>query len=362
MIAYLIIFFTALLSGFFIYKDCKRTWFWISLGAIIISLIIGLRYNVGIDWLHFHQMYNRINFGLDVDVEIGYKYMSLFFGRYLGYGSWTIFTFMALCFIFPIYIIGKKYKKIAYIMVPIYLFMNLTNSLTVSRQYAAMGLLILAFRFLVDNDKNRYLIFSVLAICLHTTAILYVVLFFIVYKCNFIQHRCLYVYFFLFIISIVFFNKIESLLPWIYDNFVGIGAYIGRKGYAENEEIWESQLLMESGGSIFSYYMSCLSTGLLIFYGDRLLRNYPNKILFFIYHITVISNILLPIFISQELLKRMLWYMTIFTPIIYAFIYDIYLFRNNKKVNIGSCLLIVNLLYMFYSYLAQGVSMNYRFI
>lgn len=362
MFAYLIILLVALITGALIYKDNRKKWLWTSLSAIIISLIIGLRNNVGIDWLHFHQMYNQIVYGANVDVEIGYKFLSLLFGKLLGLGSWAIFTIMAFCFILPMYVFGIKYSKIAYILIPIFLFMNLSNSLTVSRQYAAMGLLLTAFKFLTDNDKKRYVIFSILAICLHSTAIPYVLLFLVLYRFTFFQHRCLYVYLCLLVISIVFFKEIESFFPWIYDHFVIVGNYIGRENYVENEQIWTNQLLVEKSNSAFSYYMSCLSTGLLIFYGDKFLKQHPDKAFYFIYHITVISNIFLPICLSQELLKRMLWYLTIFTPIIYAFIYDVYLFRHIKRINIGICLLIINLLYMLYSYLAQGLSMDYKFI
>lgn len=360
--AYFLIFIIALLSGVLLYKDSKRYWLWGCLGTIIISLLIGLRNNVGIDWLNFRQMFYWVVMGQDVNVEFGYKYLSLFFGKILNLGSWTIFTVMAFCFIFPVYVISKKYKDIAYLLIVIYLFMNLSNSLTVSRQYAAMGLFIWAFKYLSEGEIKKYFIMSLCAIAFHTTVILFVVMFFTLYKFRLFQNRCFKLYAVLLVLSILFSDKIKSMFSWMYENLVVIGVYLGRTEYVENSQIWENQLMtLDTEGSVYAYYMSCLSTGLLIYYGDKLLNGAKDKSLYFLYHITVVSNILLPICLSQELLKRMIWYMTIFTPIIYALIYKQFFFKN-IKLSIGKCLLLINLLYMFYSYLMQGEAMNYKFL
>lgn len=357
---YLIILIIALLTGLLLGKQSDRYWLWAAVGSVAISLLIGLRDNVGIDWLHFHQMYNWIVMGNDEEVEVGFKYLSLFFGRVLNLGAWTIFTVMAFCFIFPFYVISKKYKNIAYLLITIFLLLNLTNSLTVARQYAAMGVFVWAFKYLVEGETKKYLIMSLCAAAFHTTVILYVVLFYFLYKLNF-QKRCMKPYAVLLVLSIIFSNKIESAFSWIYENMAVIGLYIGRGDYAENAQIWENQLAMEQEVSAFAYYMSCLSNALLIYYGDKILKTSNDKSLYFIYHITVVSNIFLPICLSQELLKRMVWYMTVFTPIIFAVIYSRYLFRN-PKFNLGTCLLLLNLLYMVYSYLMQGDAMNYKFL
>lgn len=362
MEVYLIILVTALLTGLLLDKDSKRYWLWAIVGSTTISLLIGLRNNVGIDWLHFHQLYQWITFGQDVDIEAGFKYLSLFFGKVLNLGSWTIFTVMAFCFIFPFYVISSKYRDKAYILITIFLLLNLTNSLTVARQYAAMGLFVWAFKYLSGGDTKKYLIMSLCAVAFHTTVILYVVAFYFLYKCNFFLHRCFKLYAALLVLSILFSYQIESLFSWVYENFVVIGVYLGRSEYVDNAQVWENQLLgVENERTVVSYWMNCLSNGLLIYYGDKLLKGAQNKNLYFLYHITVISNILLPICLSQELLKRMIWYMTIFTPIVFALIYKQFFFKN-KKINLGSCLLLLNLLYMLYSYLMQGEAMNYKFL
>lgn len=364
MIPYLIIIILALLSSILAIKQANKFWLFSWIGIIAISLIIGLRYNTGIDWLHFDECYRRIVLGYTVDIEFGFRALSLFFGKILNFNSWTIFTIMALCFVFPLYFVGKDNKKILFILVPLFICLHLTNSLTVSRQYAAMGILLCSFKYLKNNEIKKYVVCCIIALSFHSTSLMFSLLFFILYRIKWIKRHFLIPYLVLFLVTIYLSNFADSIFTYIYDNLNFIAVYVGKDSYVDNISIWADQVgLLEDADTPFRKAMSYLSTLLLIYYGDKFLKKHDEKPYYFIYHVSVIGLIIYPTFQSQELLKRIIWYFTVFSPFMYALILKEYIFsRNIKKISIGKVLLIVWMVYSFYSYLMQGEAMKYEFL
>lgn len=364
MIPYLIIFIIAVIFSIFATKYSKKYWLFSWGGIIAIALIIGLRYNTGIDWLHFDECYRRIVLGYNVNIEVGFKVLSIFFGRILNFNSWTIFTIMALCFVFPLYFLGEQNKKIILVLVPLFICLHLTNSLTVSRQYAAMGILLCSFRYLKDNEIKKYVACCLLAVLFHSTSLLFAFLFYILYHIKWIQRHFLIPYLVFFFITIFLSKYADSIFTYIYDNLNFVAVYVGKDSYVDNISIWADQVgMLEDADTPFRKAMTYLSTLLLIFYGDKFLKSHDQKPYYFIYHLSVIGLIIYPTFQSQELLKRIIWYFTVFSPLMYALIIKEYIFsRNIKKISIGKILLIVWMIYSFYSYLMQGEAMNYEFL
>lgn len=364
MIPYLIIFIIALTFSIFALKDSKKYWLFSWISIIAISLLIGLRYNTGIDWLHFDQCYRRIVLGYNVDIELGFKALSILFGKYFGLGSWTIFTVMAVSFVFPLYFLGRENMNYLYIFVPLFICLNLTNSLTVSRQYAAMGMILCSCKYLSSNDLKKYIVCCLLAILLHSTSFMFAIIFYLLYHLKWIGHRLLKTYLVLFFISFILQKYSDSIFTYIYDNFNFIAIYVGKESYVDNINIWADKVgMLENTDTPFRMAINKVSTLLLICYGDKFLKSHENKFYFFIYHLSVIGLIIYPIFQSQELLKRLVWYLTIFSPLMYSLIIKEYVFLSDiKKLSVGKILLLVWMIYTLYSYLMQGEAMNYNFL
>lgn len=121
--------------------------------------------------------------------------------------------------------------------------------------------------------------------------------------------------------------------------------------------------MLENTDTPFRMAINKVSTLLLICCGDKFLKSHENKFYFFIYHLSVIGLIIYPIFQSQELLKRLVWYLTIFSPLMYSLIIKEYVFLSDiKKMSVGKILLLVWMIYTLYSYLMQGEAMNYNFL
>ena len=365
MLVYFILLIVTFVAGIFINKNKSKYGLLSFIAIAVVSLTIGLRYKTGIDWVHFKQCYERVVLGLNVDIEIGFKLLSLLFGKYLMLDSWTIFTIMALLCICPLYAVEKKYYKNLYILVPLYLLLNLTSSLTVSRQYAAMGMMVWAIKYLlIEKDNIRYVTLGVLAALLHSTAFLFIPIFWFIANSKIVQLRCMHVYIILFFVMTFVSQYSTEIFAYIYDKFSILGLYIGKESYTDNIHVWADQVGNEEDEvSKIGSFLTSISTLMLIYYGDKLLKDSGNLFLYFMYHVSVIGNIIYPTFQSQELLKRIVWYFTIFTPFIYAPILDKYVFNKSflAKVSLGRYLMLIWLVYIFYSYLNQGAAINFRF-
>ena len=127
-------------SGYLItYKDKNGDFYWkySSIGIIVYSLIEGLRWNRGIDYLHYYQDITGALF-TDYD-ETVYVWWTEFF-KFTGLPYWMAFVFYSFLLIHGFCFLLKKFKKGAIWALPLFFIITVGSSENLVRQFLAMAL------------------------------------------------------------------------------------------------------------------------------------------------------------------------------------------------------------------------------
>lgn len=174
---------------------------------LFLFIFIGLRFKVGGDWdnyLILYENFKYLNFKEALFFfEPGYSLLNIL-GKFLQIKD---IWFVNLCssalvcfFLFITFIRLKKYWLCLLIYYPYHI---LAVSLGYTRQSIAVAILLYAFLKLIQNDRNKFLFFLLLAACFHKTAIIFILF----YPLLFIKRKkiliFLYEFFSLVLITIV---------------------------------------------------------------------------------------------------------------------------------------------------------------
>ncbi|MFA0116641.1 EpsG family protein [Vibrio breoganii] len=156
----------------------------IYIAIVVFSLIYGFRFEVGVDWFNYITSYNmHIDDGEKIyeftTLEIGYKLLNII-AYYVDQGIVTVIFLSTVLFIsftlFALKNIGLNPFYFFAIVAPYHFVMSGVNY---TRQSVALSIFLYAVSFLINKDKNRFLLFIVIAGTFHTSALCFAPLFFI---------------------------------------------------------------------------------------------------------------------------------------------------------------------------------------
>ena len=147
-----------------------------------LTLIVGLRNEVGADYYSYLRIYNHLsgiwqyNYRYP-EVEIGYELVNIIFG-YFGIPYWGINLFMAFWTNLFIVLAIKEYK--INICMSIFMYISLFffyHSMNQTRQGLAMAIGIYAISQLCKKRNMAFVFWILFAMCFHTVAIVYLPLY-----------------------------------------------------------------------------------------------------------------------------------------------------------------------------------------
>lgn len=157
----------------------------LTIAAIItFTLVYGFRFEVGVDWFNYIRVYERqtANIWSFNTLEIGYKALNVI-AYYVDVGIVTVIFLSTVLFI-TFTLLGAKKAGINpfyffAIVAPYHLVMSGVNY---TRQGVALSIFIYAIACLINNKKNQFLAFIILAGSFHTSAFCFAPLYFIEHK------------------------------------------------------------------------------------------------------------------------------------------------------------------------------------
>lgn len=153
--------------------------------VFILIFLIGLRgYKVGTDTWNYYGRWNKLsNFEISSDI-VFYELMIFIKNIKLPY---QMFLFVVASIYFSLvyrayYLISKKNNYNLYLFLFAFLsfFFSISTSINVMRQGLSLVLLVLAYSHLINNNRKKAIIFSVLSLGFHLTAIIPILLWLIV--------------------------------------------------------------------------------------------------------------------------------------------------------------------------------------
>lgn len=147
------------------------------LSFVLLSVFLGLRYEVGFDWFNYLDIFNGVGFNIN---DIGYLWLNDFFSNHLSYQALVFFISISLsCMLMVFFIVKSKCLSLAF------LFLLITNvwfyNWLYYRQSIAVLIMLIPFVFNVKN-KLFFLGFIAVAQLFHASSLFFVPVIFLMSK------------------------------------------------------------------------------------------------------------------------------------------------------------------------------------
>lgn len=303
------------------------------------SIVIGLRYDVGVDFLNYEYIYTHQYFE---EVEDGYALINkLFFS--LGLPSSSIFTLVAFL---QLFLFAKGVENINPRYLPLAFFFYFTTlyfflSLNVLRQTLAFSIFVYSIKFIVNKQLVKYIIVLLLASTIHKSALTLLPLYFILNIGWLLEHRIFQIvgYFTTYVMSLF-------LSEYIWSNFEVLAQISGYTDYADKINTLSEVEWGKVGG--LGVYLWMLIDVWVILYYSRQRNTSLTKYDISFYNLYYIGLLLTNI-IAGSYLDRVNLYFQNFRILIYAiFFYEIFKRKNNIVHKIIAIAVIVVLIAFFY--------------
>lgn len=321
-------------ENFDIFNETKITPFhWI--GLLVISVVVGFRYQVGTDWLGYMEWYeyfkvvpleslNKLNF------EPGFLYLNYFLANLkLDY---TIMFFL-VAFISWFFL----FKGIAAKILPLFIFFIFVDeyffwSMNGIRQFVSISVFVYSVRFIHARNFKLYVFYIVLAALFHTSALILFILYFIpwdrVYKPK--------IWFVLFTVSLflantpIILNSIESALMNLGNSIPVLSVYLkyfeGGRFEASTKEVG------------LGYFFKVIIAILIFYFSNSVIKKHPNTKFFFI--LFFFGSIIYNIFYMFPLIGRInLYFIFMRTIALSLVVYHLWTENKYRPVVIGISLL-----------------------
>ena len=322
---------------------------------LFFSLVIGLRYNVGTDYMPYKDIYIMQYFP---DVESGFALMNRIL-YWLGLPFSSIFILVAFLqlyfFVKGVESINKKYLPLAifFYFTTLYLFL----SLNVLRQTLAFSILVYSIKFIVEKKIFKYVLTIFLASTLHKSALVLLPLYFIINNDWLLKHRIvqLGVYILTFSFSLFFHDFIIS-------NSNTVFYLVGYGSYASNIDTLAEVSWAKEGG-LGVYFFMILDVW-LIWYFTKFKNVLTNKSVICFYNLYFLGIIFANI-IQGTYFERMNIYFQHMRIIIYAvFFYNIFLYDKSMLKKTLAFVLLAIFIIFFYMGIYNKASMcaPYQFV
>lgn len=350
------LFFILLVTGYNLSKresvNSKNYWIIASISIIVYSLIEGLRYNRGSDYMHYKRLFEyslKLKAYWDPEkIEPLFQIINKFF-RFLNFSYPSVFVFYSSILIIAGFYFMKDHRKVAFFAIPMFFMATIVQSENLVRQFMAFSFVLISLKFFLNNSWIKFAVLMTMAIFIHTSSFVFLpFLFLFKYIKN--PFGNLYV-----ILGLYFLSWLWKPEYWgnYYKYFQNLQLVYSYQSYIENADTWFSGVKLLEVKSHFGMFslikLFLFNTGMIVL-GYRLLdkyrfNNYP--FYFFLYVVGAITQH----FTSQiELLSRISLYFYMFWFIVLAYIVsDSFSYKTKNLIERCVCYyLIMSVLYDYF--------------
>lgn len=302
---------------------CKRikhtvSWTDIIIIAFIYSVIFGLRYDVGADYLSYFESYRSVSissYNINYyNYEVGFRSMILFLTSLNIHYAW-FFGIVAFLQLFLILGSVRTYHKVYQYLIFTFMigcvWLSFANGL---RQELAFCCFAMALSFVEKKQYYWYYALIVLAISVHKTAIL-LVLFYPLLRCKleWLKNKKIQI---LLLSSAVIIGNIGIIQDYIaylenYATFLGYGDYFQDR----YSDIMFSNVERKGIG----YYVLLITNIILIWYSPKYKHFYNSNFIYYIYNLYFVGVLMNYAFEGSQLFQRINYYFYGFNFIVGAF-------------------------------------------
>lgn len=292
-------------------------------GLVIFATIVGLRWNVGIDYPAYYDLLTGNNLE---DIQLGrlelIPRLSIEYIKEHGIPFYVWFIIMAfLQMFFLLKTFGKDLKVFVVWGVFFYLTGQLALAMNIIRQATAVTIVLYAYSFLYQNKYIKYLIWIVIASLFHTSALIGIPVM-LVSKIKISFNKVLQIF-----IITSFFILGEKILNYVIDmlaNYSGGFTYLLKVQTINNDDF---AIEKGSGLGVIFYYARYL---VLILYSKKMSTVFGRYGFDLFYTLSFIGMCFYKATMYNMILSRVMMYFTI-SSIVCLSMLMFYLYKNSKR-------------------------------
>lgn len=316
-----ILVYSLLASGMFLFSKRKKTSL-VSIHQLVPILlfifIFGLRYNVGIDWENYQQIYEDELAGmtfqemlLSTRYEIGFLFI-VFLCHSFNLSIYVFFSLLAAIQIIFIYYAFRDEKNnvISYIYITLILTGIATQGFcNVIRQNIAFCFFLYAIKFIANKKFVPYFLFCLLACCFHKISVILFPIY-LLHRCKQSAFHNTLIQYALLILCLIL--SLSNTLPINFTKFNNIYAILGFDHYSEFE-----LKTYKYGITTIVYFITNLT---VILYSNKLKEFYNStkfNIIYDLYFIGICCSLL---FVGNMVLQRTALFFTNMLFIMYGYV------------------------------------------
>jgi len=327
------------------------------IALLILSIVIGFRYEVGVDWEGYKQTFELIKANPQVQfndqyMEIGFFFINRIIADLgLSY-QWMFFvvTFITWYFYF---------KSLPDFLLPLLLFFLFVDEyffwgMNGVRQFTAMSIWMLATQYIITKNVKKYILLLLLASLIHRSVLILIPFYFIPY--DKLYNR--YFWTGLFIFSLIigssnqFIDYIESITIYLGQKIEVIGIYIR---HIDRNRLIIAEETHVGLGFLFKTIVNLFT----ILISDHVIKKYPKTTIYFI--LLFIGSILFNLSYNIALIGRVNNYFLIFRSAVLAIsVYHFWHIPRYRIAVIGFCSLYF-LLFLVATFNSSNMCNPYRF-
>lgn len=304
---------------------------------VIISTIVGFRYQVGTDWENYCDIYNQAlmsQLSMRETIESSMEPLYLILNIMLAFIQVPYQIFFLTVMLIHLCFLYKSFNDYVWLL-PLGLFFYFTSvfttSLNIQRQTLAFCIFIYATTFYRNGDWVKYIISIMIAFCFHYSSIILLPVYLLRFKFfSFLDKRWLAIL--LYIFSFFLFQYILDIINYFISSFVTNAKYLSNMSYLGNAD-----MEVNSGLGILIFHLLDV---LIILYSVKL-SNYFKKVKFeYIYRAFLIGVILANIFGNDVFLSRVPFALENLRFMMLAFL-TYYLLQNKTNWNFSCAIFLI---------------------
>lgn len=291
---------------------------------LVYAILLGFRYDYSFDWDQYMNTFEYMSRGLIYrdDTEKGYLLINRLLSS-LGFNYYSIFILECATYVTAYCYLLKSDRRYIPFALPLVYMAQYSNALNISRQFFAMSVLFIAYRFLLDKKKIPYFIIGGIACTIHSSAIIWIVVFYFFSKLEKYKEKLKLKYF---LIACIICYVINTLFrARLYELFSTLTDFFQLKAYLEEGNILDERFLSQEvplyrvvvqGVKFLTFYY--------LYYKQKHHDIFTNKpIIENFVLIGIISAPLVLLVANHEIFSRMFYYVSVFYDLGWGVLYTI---------------------------------------
>ncbi|WP_420384919.1 EpsG family protein [Roseivirga sp.] len=326
------------------------------LALILITFIVGFRYDVGVDWQGYYLDFQQIEIreGLkfsDQSYEWAFFHLMKVIA-YLGLNYIWLFAAMALISWYFLF------KSVPRFILPLFVYFLFVDefffwSLNGVRQFAAMTIWVFSLRYVVERNFIKYLLFILLGALFHLSILFLIPLYFLPYRC--LTNRAVWLV--LFVVTFLLINGNMFM-----GAFASFFEFLGPQGGMFAKFFWYYQsgkLAADETSLGLGYFFEIVTNFILIWLSPKILQENRQLSIYFV--LFFFGVILFNLFYEFQLIARVFNYFLFVKSIILSL--TVVYYWKNRVFQTPIVIGIVLYFFLFLSSVYNGSNMccPYRF-